>query len=59
MLTLIYLGAFFALWAAGVAVFEWLDRRADCLPPPDRSVKRNAEVTDEMDRLRSRRGRES
>lgn len=45
-----WLCGFFALWCAGV---WYAERRADdLLPPPDRSVKRDIEIFDEMDKLK-------
>ena len=53
-----YLLGFFTLWALGVWVLERLSEN-DALPPPDRSVKRNIQISDEMDRLKAKRRKEA
>lgn len=53
MSILIWLGGFFLLWCAGVWLLELHEARHD-LPDPDRSVKRDIEVFDEMARYRAR-----
>ena len=57
MATIFWICGFFALWCAGV----WLaERNVDkSLPPPDRSVKRNIQITDEMERLKAARRRQA
>ena len=47
-------------WLRRLILELWRSRHADeLLPPPDRSVKRNAEVYADMERLRARLQRES
>lgn len=55
MATILWICGFYALWCAGV----WLvERNVDVLPDPDRSVKRNIQITDEMERLKAARRRQ-
>lgn len=58
METIFWLAGFFLAWCAGVWFLEWMDNRA-VLPDPDRSVKRNIQITDEMERLKAARRRQA
>ena len=56
MATIFWLCGLFILWCAGVWLAE--RRHKDVLPDPDRSVKRNIQITDEMERLKAARRRQ-
>jgi hypothetical protein len=57
METIFYLCGFFVLCCIGT----WLAERREgknLMPPPDRSVKRNIEIADDMNRLNNKHWRQ-